>query len=62
SQIDDFHVGLKVSYIYKLIRAEAVGQRSMSKDEYSEKTTLPLPRMLNHMRQAASNIFDTTDT
>ncbi|KAJ3137620.1 hypothetical protein HK100_000595 [Physocladia obscura] len=36
--------------------------RTLSKDKYNEPTTLPLQRKLNHMRQAAVNVFADEDT
>ncbi|KAJ3380010.1 hypothetical protein HDU80_002240, partial [Chytriomyces hyalinus] len=36
--------------------------RTLSKDKYNEPTTLPLQRMLNHMRQAAVDVFADEDT
>ncbi|KAJ3113601.1 hypothetical protein HK100_001932 [Physocladia obscura] len=36
--------------------------RTLSKDKYNESTTLSLQQMLNHMRQAAVDVFADEDT
>ncbi|KAJ3026075.1 UNVERIFIED_CONTAM: hypothetical protein HDU68_006249, partial [Siphonaria sp. JEL0065] len=41
--------------------ADVACDRTLSKDDYSEPTSLPLPRMLNHMRQATSDVFDNAE-